>query len=94
MTMQPQNDTALDGNAAGGLLRELFALDVTAAEIICAGCGAVAEIGAARAYGGVDGRGPALRALRHGAAPPDPYAGRALARHARQRAACFVAAAQ
>jgi hypothetical protein len=46
------NATPLDGNAAGGLLRELFALDLTAAEIVCAGCGAAAEIGAARLYGG------------------------------------------
>ncbi len=45
-------DSALDGNAAGGLLRELFALDMTAAELVCGGCGAVAEIGAVRAYGG------------------------------------------
>ncbi|HTT46833.1 MAG TPA: DUF6510 family protein [Pseudolabrys sp.] len=45
----------LDGNAAGGALRELFALDVTAAEIICDGCGAVAEIGAVPAYGGAMG---------------------------------------
>jgi hypothetical protein len=53
--MQLRSDTALDGNAAGGLLRELFALDVTAAEIVCAGCGAAAEIGATRAYGGAMG---------------------------------------
>ncbi|MGH6727569.1 MAG: DUF6510 family protein [Pseudolabrys sp.] len=48
-------NSALDGNAAGGLLRELFAFDVTAAEIICAGCGAAAEIGAVRDYGGTMG---------------------------------------
>jgi hypothetical protein len=40
----------LDGNAEGGLLSELFALDVTAAEITCGGCGAVAAIGAIRVY--------------------------------------------
>jgi hypothetical protein len=51
MSMQ-QGDVPLDGNAAGGLLRELFALDVTAAEIVCSGCGAVAAVGAIRAYGG------------------------------------------
>ena len=34
------------------MLRELFALDMTAAEIVCGGCGAVAEIGAVRVYGG------------------------------------------
>jgi hypothetical protein len=43
---------ALDGNAAGGLLQELFALDVTAAEVVCGGCGTVAAIGAVRAFGG------------------------------------------
>lgn len=52
MTMDRQGDSPLDGNAAGGRLRELFALDMTAAEIVCGGCGAAAEIGAVRAYGG------------------------------------------
>jgi len=47
--------SSLDGNAAGGRLRELFALDVTAAEIICDGCGAVADVGAVRAFGGAMG---------------------------------------
>jgi hypothetical protein len=47
-----QSFLPLDGNAVGGLLRELFALDVTAAEIICAGCGVVAAVGAVRDYGG------------------------------------------
>jgi hypothetical protein len=41
---------ALDGNAAAGLLQELFALEVTAARGSCAGCGLVAELGAARVY--------------------------------------------
>jgi hypothetical protein len=50
--MSPQ---ALDGNAEGGLLSELFALDVTAAEITCGGCGAVAAIGAVRVYGAAMG---------------------------------------
>ena len=45
------NSQALDGNAEGGLLSELFALDVTAAEITCGGCGAVAPVGAVRVYG-------------------------------------------
>ena len=31
--------STLDGNAAGGLLREVFAFDATAARITCAGCG-------------------------------------------------------
>ena len=44
-------------------LRELFALDVTAAEIVCDGCSAVAEIGAVPRLWRLDGRDPALRAL-------------------------------
>ena len=52
MSMDRQRDGPVDGNAVGGRLRELFALDMTAAEIVCGGCGAVAEIGAVRAYGG------------------------------------------
>ncbi len=37
----------LDGNAAGGLLQDVFGTDVTAAETVCASCGAtrvVAEL--------------------------------------------------
>jgi Zn finger protein HypA/HybF involved in hydrogenase expression len=34
-------ETKLDGNAIGGLMREIFALEMTAAEGTCAGCGAV-----------------------------------------------------
>jgi hypothetical protein len=41
----------LDGNAAGGLFAELFAPDITAAEIVCGGCSAVAAIGAVNVYG-------------------------------------------
>ena len=41
----------LDGNAAGGMLRELFARDVTAAMATCAGCGARAPVGALLEYG-------------------------------------------
>jgi Family of unknown function (DUF6510) len=45
----------LDGNAAAGLLRELFALDMTAAEVTCGHCGVVAMVGETRLYGGVMG---------------------------------------
>jgi hypothetical protein len=44
--------TPLDGNAAAGLLLELFALDTTAAAVTCSGCGIAAALGAARVYGG------------------------------------------
>jgi len=41
----------LDGNAAAGLLRELFTMDVTAADAICAGCGSTGAVGALLEYG-------------------------------------------
>jgi hypothetical protein len=41
----------LDGNAAAGALRELFARDVTAATATCAGCGASQAVGALLDYG-------------------------------------------
>jgi hypothetical protein len=41
----------LDGNAAGGMLREVFAQDMTAALGMCAGCGATGAVGALLEYG-------------------------------------------
>ena len=40
----------LDGNAAAGMLREVFVHDVTTARSACASCGAVAEMGSQHAY--------------------------------------------
>jgi hypothetical protein len=45
----------LDGNAVGGALAELFAIDVTSAVITCVECATSAEIGAIRVYGGTMG---------------------------------------
>jgi Family of unknown function (DUF6510) len=42
----------LDGNAAAGLLRELFVLDLTVAALTCEGCGAIATVAEVRVYGG------------------------------------------
>ena len=44
------DENRLDGNAAGGLLGELFALETTAAEGACDSCGTVAHVGEAMAY--------------------------------------------
>jgi Family of unknown function (DUF6510) len=41
-----------DGNAMGGLLREVFAVDVTAAARVCQSCGLDSQIGAHRLYTG------------------------------------------
>ena len=43
-------DFVLDGNAAGGPLREVFAADITTAEIQCDTCGAAGAVGALRYY--------------------------------------------
>ncbi|HEU4643270.1 MAG TPA: DUF6510 family protein [Gemmatimonadaceae bacterium] len=53
------DELRLDGNAAAGALRELFASDVTAALATCACCGRVAAVGALLDYG--DGMGVILR---------------------------------
>lgn len=45
----------VDGNAVGGDLRDLFAVDVTTATLTCDGCGMSAEMGAVRVYGGTMG---------------------------------------
>jgi hypothetical protein len=42
--------TFLDGNAAAGDLREVFAVDLTSASGQCASCGAVAALGQAHLY--------------------------------------------
>ena len=40
----------LDGNAAAGILSEVFALEVTGARGRCDGCGKIAALGEARAF--------------------------------------------
>ena len=40
----------LDGNAAAGILSELFVPDLTAARATCAGCGASGAVGALLVY--------------------------------------------
>ena len=49
MNMQ-MADMTLDGNAIGGLLREIFTMEVTNAETTCAGCGAVNVVARVEVY--------------------------------------------
>jgi len=49
----------LDGNAAGGLLLELFGVELTAAPCVCSGCGAREEIARLDVY--VDCPGVVIR---------------------------------
>lgn len=44
------DDRRLDGNAIGGLLREVFAVEMTAAQSTCAHCGAINEVGRVQVY--------------------------------------------
>ena len=44
------NDLRLDGNAAGGLLNEIFPFEMTAAEATCGGCGAMRPLGEMMLY--------------------------------------------
>jgi hypothetical protein len=42
----------LDGNAAAGMLAEIFAMEMTSAHSTCAGCGRIAAMGTLLLYGG------------------------------------------
>jgi len=42
----------LDGNAAAGVLEEIFAFQVTIAQTTCAGCGRTGPLGTLLLYGG------------------------------------------
>jgi len=48
--MSSDTDDYLDGNAAAGELRDIFAMDVTAAEGQCAHCGATKRFAQAHLY--------------------------------------------
>ena len=43
-------DLRLDGNAAAGLLSEVFATEMTVASVTCAGCGATNVVARAQLY--------------------------------------------
>ena len=42
----------MDGNAAAGMLREVFAVEMTTASCTCATCSRVSALGALHLYGG------------------------------------------
>ena len=52
-------ERVLDGNAVGGLLLELFGVDLTAAPCMCGGCGAREEVARLDVY--VDCPGVVIR---------------------------------
>ena len=59
-------DFAVDGNAMAGDLREIFAVDVTAAVATCAGCGRSGAVAELRLWGrspGIVARCPACQGV-------------------------------
>ena len=50
-----EQDLRLDGNAASGLLHEIFAFELTTARGRCDSCGNVAEVGAVIVYSNAPG---------------------------------------
>jgi hypothetical protein len=48
--MEPGDDLAIQGNAVAGSPASIFAVDVTAAEVVCAACGARAPLADEKAY--------------------------------------------
>ena len=58
------SELRLDGNAAAGLLQELFIPEMTTAQVACASCGAVAEMGAQHLYTDPRSPGAVLRCRR------------------------------
>ena len=48
-------DSFLDGNAAAGVLREVFAVDVTSAQGQCVGCGRTGPMAEARLFADAPG---------------------------------------
>jgi hypothetical protein len=44
------SDLVLDGNAAAGLLQEIFVPDITTAQVQCEACGSTGAVGSLRLY--------------------------------------------
>ena len=60
------HDAPLDGNAAAGILGEVFVAEMTVATTTCSTCGAVAQVGQLGAY--LSAPGAVLRCAACGAA--------------------------
>jgi ribosomal protein S27E len=52
-------ENKLDGNAAAGMLQEIFPFEMTLAQVTCTGCGTTNVIGATAAY--MHGMGTIIR---------------------------------
>lgn len=52
-------ENKLDGNAAAGMLQEIFPFEMTLVQVTCTGCGTINPIGATTAY--MHGMGTVIR---------------------------------
>jgi Family of unknown function (DUF6510) len=50
-----QSELKLDGNAVGGLLREVFGIEMTSADSTCASCSSVRKVGSLAVYANAPG---------------------------------------
>jgi predicted RNA-binding Zn-ribbon protein involved in translation (DUF1610 family) len=57
--MEPADDLAIQGDAVAGSLGSIFAVDVTAAEVVCPDCGGTSPLADEKAY--VRGPGSVLQ---------------------------------
>jgi len=48
--MMDESEQRLDGNAAAGILRDVFVQELTTARSACASCGAIAPVGSQHLY--------------------------------------------
>jgi hypothetical protein len=55
MPIDGNTDSFLDGNAAAGVLREVFAVDVTSAHGQCVGCGNIGPMAETRLFADAPG---------------------------------------
>lgn len=53
--VDPDTSPFVDANAVAGMLREIFATDITGATGTCAGCGRTSHLAQARLYGRLPG---------------------------------------
>jgi len=55
LSERPESEQRLDGNAAAGLLQEVFPFEMTSVAVTCASCRAVGRLGALPAYANAPG---------------------------------------
>ena len=79
-----ESDLVLDGNAAAGLLQEIFVPEITSAQIECEACGYAAEVGSFASYARRNGSSSTVHPLRRHSHEGGSYGARSLAGNERR----------